>query len=77
MKKTKVHVLTMGKVLYYAARDYEDAEYEKKTAEEENWQGRTQNIKLTPVEIDETDVDSKVPLKNGVEYTVGDIMNIL
>ena len=77
MKTIKVHVLTMGKDLYYATEDYEDAKYEKQTAEEENWQGRKQNIKLTEVELDAEQPDMVITLSNKCTYTVEQIMNLL
>ena len=77
MKTIKVHVLTMGKDLYYATEDYEDAKYEKQTAEEENWQGRKQNIKLTEVDLDTTQTDMEITLSNGCTYTAEQILNLL
>jgi len=77
MKTTKVYVLTMGKNLYYATEDYEDAEYEKTSAEEENWQGRKQNIKLTEVDIDVNRPDMEIALSNGCTYAAEHILNLL
>lgn len=73
----KVYVLTIGKNLYYAATDYEDAEYEKRQTEEENWQGRKQNIKIHEVNINETEPDMSIDLSNGVVITVNDILTLL
>lgn len=73
----KVYVLTIGKGLYYAATEYEDAEYEKKQTEEENWQGRKQNIKLHEVNVNESEPDMTVDLGNGVVVTVNDILALL
>lgn len=77
MKTVKVFVLTMGKDLYYATEDYEDAKYEKESAEEENWQGRKQNIKLTEVELDIHRPDMEVTLSNGCTYATEYILNLL
>jgi hypothetical protein len=76
-KLLKLHILTIGRDLYYVTEDYEDAEYEKQTAEESNFQGRKLNIKLTSVDIDSSEPSNKVQLSNGMSYTVEQIMNLL
>lgn len=73
----KVYVLTIGKDLYYAASNYEDAEYEKRQTEEENWQGRKQNIKIHEVFINEAEPDKSIEITNGTVVTVSDILALL
>jgi hypothetical protein len=87
-KTTKLFVLTIGRDLYYVAKDYEDAQYEKQSAEEENFMGRKLDIKLTElsmhgdnlVDLDGkelTDEEDVVKLSNGFKYKCKDILNLL
>lgn len=73
---TKVYVLTMGKNLYYATEDEEDAEYEKEEAESENPLGRKQGIKLYGVEVDTEDPDSIVHIGK-MEFKASEIIDLL
>lgn len=71
-----VYVLTMGKSLYYATEDEEDAEYEKETAESENPLGRKQGIQLHRVEVDTKDADSVVHIGK-LEFKASEILDLL
>ena len=74
----KLYVLTIGKDLYYVSRDYEDAEYEKQSAEDDNFAGRKLGIKLTEIEVNENNSSGvEVLLSNGVYYSVDDILSLL
>lgn len=76
----KVYVLTMGRNLYYVTKNIEDAEYEKGYTEDETFQGRKLGIKLTEIEIPkdwENHIGEKINIRNGVSYTIEEIMNLL
>ena len=72
----KIYVLTMGKNLYYATEDEEDAEYEKETAESENPLGRKQGIQIYGVEVDTEDPDSIVHIGK-MEFKAYEILDLL
>lgn len=72
----RVYVLTMGRGLYYASRNYEDAEYEKQFAEEETFQGRKLGIKEHEIDIDENEPDKEWSL-NGAKVTTEEILSLL
>lgn len=73
----KVYVLTIGKDLYYAAKDCADAEYEKQYSEEETLLGRKLGIKMSEVKIDANKPEEEHQLVNGCTYKTEQILDLL
>lgn len=73
----KVYVLTIGRDLYYASKDYADAEYEKQYSEEETFVGRKLGIKMSEVNIDVNKPEEEHRLVTGCTYKTEQILDLL
>ena len=77
LRTMKVYIVLMGKDLTYASKDYEDAQYEKETTEEENLLGRKLGVKLHEVEIDMNNLEQVFKYNGGVQITAREIVEFM